>query len=132
MVNPRHPAEARSSTAHTNLRQQCSPGSRPITLTRRRVSPKVRSMIISSLRARGAIDLGVCVVDGVFDAAPPSVSRWSARCDCYRTAMVGGSAGREPSVVAELAERVGELAAQSLVLVGEFAIAAVGEFKALA
>ena len=40
MVNPRHPVEARSSTAHTSLRQQCSPGSRPITLTRRRVSPK--------------------------------------------------------------------------------------------
>jgi hypothetical protein len=44
MVNPRQPAEARSSTAHTSDRQECSPGSRPITLTRRRVSPKVRSM----------------------------------------------------------------------------------------
>jgi tetrahydromethanopterin S-methyltransferase subunit E len=44
MVNPRQPAEARSSTAHTSFRQECSPGSRPITLTRRRVSPKVRSM----------------------------------------------------------------------------------------
>ena len=44
MANPRHPAEARSSTAHTSDRQECSPGSRPITLTRRRVSPKVRSM----------------------------------------------------------------------------------------
>ena len=41
MVNPRHPAEARSSTAHTSCRQECSPGSRPITLTRRRVSPEV-------------------------------------------------------------------------------------------
>jgi hypothetical protein len=43
-----------------------------------------------------------------------------------------GSAGREPSVVAELAEGVGELAAQPLVLVSEFAVAAVGEFKTLA
>jgi putative transposase len=43
-VNPRQPAEARSSTAQTSVRQECSPGSRPITLTRRRDSPKVRSM----------------------------------------------------------------------------------------
>ena len=32
-MNPRHPAEARSSTAQTSLRQECSPGSRPITFT---------------------------------------------------------------------------------------------------
>jgi hypothetical protein len=37
MVNPRQPAEARSSTAHTNDRHECSPGSRPMTLTRRRM-----------------------------------------------------------------------------------------------
>lgn len=44
MVSPRQPPEARSSTAQTSDRQECSPGSRPITLTRRRVSPKVRSI----------------------------------------------------------------------------------------
>jgi hypothetical protein len=44
MVSPRQPLEARSSTAQTSDRQDCSPGSRPITLTRRRVSPKVRSI----------------------------------------------------------------------------------------
>lgn len=44
MVNPRYPAEARSSTAHTSLRQECSPGSRPMTLTRRRAAlAKVRA-----------------------------------------------------------------------------------------
>src|SRR5512135_3442752 len=35
MVNPRQPADARSSTAQTSDKQLCSPGSRPITLTRR-------------------------------------------------------------------------------------------------
>jgi hypothetical protein len=44
MVNPRQPREARSSTAQTRDRQLGSPGSQPMTLTRRRVSPKVRSM----------------------------------------------------------------------------------------
>jgi hypothetical protein len=44
MVSPRQPLEARSRTAQTSDRQLCSPGSRPITLTRRRVSPKVRSI----------------------------------------------------------------------------------------
>src|SRR3954451_1152782 len=44
MVNPRAPREARSSTAQTSPRQLVSPGSRPMTFTRRRVSPKVRSM----------------------------------------------------------------------------------------
>ena len=44
MASPRQPREARSSTAHTRLRQLASPGSRPMTFTRRRVSPKVRSM----------------------------------------------------------------------------------------
>src|SRR6476620_8596883 len=38
MVNPRQPVEARSSTAHTSDRHEGSPGSRPMTLTRRRVS----------------------------------------------------------------------------------------------
>jgi len=40
---PRHPSLARSSTAQTSDRHVCSPGRRPITLTRRRLSPKVRS-----------------------------------------------------------------------------------------
>jgi hypothetical protein len=44
MVNLRQPTEARSSTAHISDKQACSPGSRPITFTRRRVSPKVHSM----------------------------------------------------------------------------------------
>jgi hypothetical protein len=47
VVNPRQPAEARSSTAHTSEMQECSLGSRPITLTRRRVSPKVRSIRVA-------------------------------------------------------------------------------------
>jgi len=44
MTTPRQPRLARSSTAHTRPRQLRSPGRRPITLTRRRVSPKVRSL----------------------------------------------------------------------------------------
>jgi hypothetical protein len=43
-LTPRQPRLARSSTAHTSDRQERSPGRRPITFTRRRVSPKVRSM----------------------------------------------------------------------------------------
>jgi hypothetical protein len=43
ITTPRRPREARSSTAQTSDRQERSPGSRPITLVRRRVSPKVRS-----------------------------------------------------------------------------------------
>ena len=74
MVNPRHPALARSSTAHTSEMQVCSPGRRPITLTRRRVSPKVRSMIIWSPLAKYVFDLDVCVLDGVFAAPTRSVS----------------------------------------------------------
>ena len=44
MVRPRQPREARSRTAQTRVRQLVSPGRRPMTLVRRRVSPKVRSM----------------------------------------------------------------------------------------
>src|SRR5713101_4762837 len=44
MVRPRQPREARSRTAQTRVRQVVSPGSLPMTLVRRRVSPKVRSM----------------------------------------------------------------------------------------
>jgi len=40
MVRPRQP---RSRTAKTRVMQLVSPGSRPMTLTRRRVSPNVRS-----------------------------------------------------------------------------------------
>ena len=43
-VSPRQPRLARSSTAHTSDTHERSPGSRPMTFTRRRVSPKVRSM----------------------------------------------------------------------------------------
>ncbi len=43
-VTPRQPRLARSRTAHTSDRQLVSPGRRPMTLTRRRDSPKVRSM----------------------------------------------------------------------------------------
>ena len=39
MVRPRQPRDARSRTAQTRVRQLVSPGSRPMTLTRR-VSPK--------------------------------------------------------------------------------------------
>jgi len=44
-VTPRQPRLARSSTAQTSDRQVVSPGSRPMTLTRRRDSPKVRSIV---------------------------------------------------------------------------------------
>ena len=44
MLRPRQPREARSRTAQTRVRQLVSPGSRPMTLVRRRVSPKMRSM----------------------------------------------------------------------------------------
>lgn len=40
------PREARSKTAQTSVRQLVSLGSRPMTLVRRRVSPKVRSMTL--------------------------------------------------------------------------------------
>jgi predicted NUDIX family NTP pyrophosphohydrolase len=43
MVRPGQPWLARSSTAQTSDRQVVSPGSRPMTFTLRRVSPKVRS-----------------------------------------------------------------------------------------
>jgi hypothetical protein len=43
-VTPRQPRLARSNTAHTSDKQLVSPGRRPITFTRRRDSPKVRSM----------------------------------------------------------------------------------------
>src|SRR6266702_7850017 len=49
MVKPRQPREARSSTAQTRVRQLVSPGSRPMTLTRRRVSPNVLSMKLEAL-----------------------------------------------------------------------------------
>jgi len=44
MVRPRQPHAARSRTAQTSDRQLDSPGSRPMTFARRRVSPKLRSM----------------------------------------------------------------------------------------
>src|SRR6266540_5042802 len=47
MTTPRQPREARSSTAHTRLRHERSPGRRPITLTRPRV--RSRSAPVGSL-----------------------------------------------------------------------------------
>lgn len=44
MVSPRQPRDARSSTAQAMQAQLVSPGRRPITLARQRVSPTVRSM----------------------------------------------------------------------------------------
>lgn len=44
IVKPRQTRLARSSTAHTSDLQLTSPGSRPMTFVRRRVSPKLRSM----------------------------------------------------------------------------------------
>jgi len=41
--SPRQPPLARSSTAQTKDRHVLSPGKRPITFTRRQLSPKVRS-----------------------------------------------------------------------------------------
>jgi hypothetical protein len=43
-LTPRHPPEARSSTAQHSEVQEDSPGNRPITFTLRRVSPKERSI----------------------------------------------------------------------------------------
>jgi hypothetical protein len=53
IVRPRQPRLARSSTAHTSDRHEASPGSRPMTLTRRRVSPKVRSGSPSEIEVEG-------------------------------------------------------------------------------
>ena len=51
MVRPRQPWLARSSTAPTSDRQRLLAGkTRPITLVRRRISPKVRSMMIGATR----------------------------------------------------------------------------------
>jgi hypothetical protein len=58
MVSPRQPLDARSSTAQTRLRRLCSPGSRPITFTLRRVSPKVRSIRLEwRMRLRCSVPL---------------------------------------------------------------------------
>src|SRR5215467_6889861 len=43
--SPRQPTLARSSTARTSDRQLSCPGSRPVTLTRRWLSPKVRQQV---------------------------------------------------------------------------------------
>ena len=49
--------------------------------------------------------------------------------DCYRIAMLGGSF---VGVVAGLSEGMGELVAQSLILFGEFTVAAECDVEALA
>ena len=95
-------------------------------------TPPTRSLS-GALWQKSGCDLGVCVVEGVFDAAvrPTSAEvsggRLLSNCDGR---CVVRPAGRR--VVAELPEGMCELAAKSLVLVGEFAVAAVGEFEALA
>ena len=54
IVRPRQPRLARSSTALSSDRQDCSPGRRPITLVRRRVSKKVRSSrLVTGMKGRG-------------------------------------------------------------------------------
>jgi hypothetical protein len=68
MSTPRHPRLARSRTAHTSDRQLRSPGRRPMTFTRRRVSPNVRSMKLewrilrqcSELAANAGRSLATC------------------------------------------------------------------------
>ncbi len=55
MVSPRQPFEARSSTAQIRLRQLCSPGSRPITFTLRRVSTLSRYRHNGDLRHSFAV-----------------------------------------------------------------------------
>ena len=57
--SPRQPPLARSSTAQTSDRQLCSPGKRPITFTRRRLSPKVRSSRLL-WRIRSQCSAGQC------------------------------------------------------------------------
>lgn len=60
---PRQPRLARSSTAQTSDGQECSPGSRPITLTRRCLSPKVRSSRLEwRIRCRCSIGKWTCAV----------------------------------------------------------------------
>lgn len=58
-----------------------------------------------------------------------SVVGRSAGIDCYRIAMSGGSFA---SVVAGLAEGMSELVAQTLILFGEFPVAAKCDVEALA
>ena len=102
-----------------------------VTRCRSRTVAKVDSIVIWSALIENGFDLAVCVLDGVVDTRgirrrmSVSTARSLPNCDVLR--LVGGS--RSP-VVAEFAEGAGELAAQPLVLVGEFAVAAVGDFEA--
>jgi hypothetical protein len=49
MTTPRQPRLARSSTADTRPRQVRSPGSRPMALTRRPVSPRADAQLVALL-----------------------------------------------------------------------------------
>ena len=102
-----------------------------VTFVLKRAVEKVLSIVIWSALIENGFDLAVCAMDGVVDKEFDAECR-SARPDRYRTAMCCRLVGRSRSpVVAEFAEGAGELAAQPLVLVGEFAVAAVGDFEAM-
>jgi hypothetical protein len=128
MVRLRQPREARSRTAQTRVRQLVSPGSRPMTLTLLRVSPKVRSMIVLSHRDDHAFEL-------VFLCGR----------QCCRGTLGAGSDGpgrflplrrvAAASLVREIAigsQRFGEGRPQALVVLLQFAHARVGFGEAAA
>ncbi len=71
----RQPREARSGTAHTRLRQDVSPGSRPITFTRWRVSPKVRSMKLECRIRRVVLDWETQVTGQLFAVGEQALDR---------------------------------------------------------
>ena len=101
-----------------------------VTFVLKRAVEKVLSIVIWSALIENGFDLAVCAMDGVVDKEFDAECR-SARPDRYRTAMCCRLVGRSRSpVVAEFAEGAGELAAQPLVLVSEFAVAAVRDFEA--
>ena len=103
-----------------------------VTRCRSRTVAKVDSIVIWSALIENGFDLAVCVLDGVVDTRgirPTRTSVSAARslpnCDVLPV-------GRRVEVACcrGVAEGTGELAAQPLVLVGEFAVAAVGDFEA--
>ena len=83
-----------------------------VILLRCRTVAKVDSIVIWSSATKSGCDLLGCVLEGVLDESCHRCGRRSAGSDCYRIAMVGRPFGGSCStVVAELAERMGELAA---------------------
>ncbi len=134
---PAQPREAGSSTAQTKVRQLVSPGSLPMTLTRRRVSPKVLSMKFGvadavvllggepqvggeafpvddqashrrGIGSRGA-SAGIPPVNKPCDAFTARPVRFSPphRCPASRDAPVATRARRRPRSRALLRERSG-------------------------